>query len=158
MSRQAATLEATRVLEIGSLDINGSIRPLFDTAHYHGIDLVEGPGVDEVADAATWSPPGRYDVVICAEVLEHSPAWEQVMATMWDALEPGGLLLMTCAGPGRAPHSAVDGQEVRDGEHYANVSPGAVLAIVREWGATAWSIEHAQVRGDLYLRVDKPDS
>lgn len=157
MARQAGSLDPDRVLEIGSLDINGSIRPLFATAsHYHGVDLVPGPGVDEVADAAEWSPPSTYDVVVCAEVLEHAPKWDRVMETMWSALEPGGVLLMTCAGDGRAPHSAVDGLDVRDGEHYGNVPAAGVLDLVRAWGATDWSLEHAQTRGDLYLRVTKP--
>ena len=39
-----------KVLEIGSLDINGSVRPLFEDAEYYlGIDMQEGPGVDLVA-------------------------------------------------------------------------------------------------------------
>jgi hypothetical protein len=158
IGRQAATVpEGVSVLEVGSLDINGSVRPLFASAdHYHGIDIVDGPGVDEVADAATWTPPRQYDVVVCAEVLEHAPTWEQIVETMWDAVAPGGVLLLTCATDGRAPHSAVDGLAVRDGEHYQNVPGPAVLALVRRWGATDWTIETAQTRGDLYVRVDKP--
>jgi hypothetical protein len=35
------------VLEIGSCDVSGSIREIFDGARsYRGVDLVEGPGVD----------------------------------------------------------------------------------------------------------------
>ncbi|MDB0050250.1 hypothetical protein N9F31_02215, partial [Pseudomonadales bacterium] len=37
------------VLEIGSYDVNGSIRSLFNAQNYVGVDLVEGPGVDVVA-------------------------------------------------------------------------------------------------------------
>lgn len=144
------------VLEVGSLDINGSVRPLLTSAeHYHGLDLVPGPGVDEVADAARWEPPRRYDVVACAEVLEHAPAWRRIMAMMWSAVAPGGVMLMTCATDPRPPHSAVDGWDVRDGEHYANVVPQEVLGLVRDWGATAWSMQVALDRGDLYLRVDR---
>ena len=42
------------VLEIGSLDINGSVRPMFKPFQltYTGIDMQEGPGVDIVVDAA----------------------------------------------------------------------------------------------------------
>ena len=36
------------VLEIGSLDINGSIRGLFDAKTYIGVDLDNGPSVDVV--------------------------------------------------------------------------------------------------------------
>jgi len=38
-----------KVLEIGSLDINGSIRIFFDTPSYIGVDVGEGRGVDIVA-------------------------------------------------------------------------------------------------------------
>ena len=145
------------VLEIGSLDINGSVRPLFpDATHYHGLDLVAGTGVDEVADAARWTPPRTYDVVVSAEVLEHAPAWRDILTMMLGATAPGGTMLLTCAGPGRAPHSAVDGLDVRPGEHYANVSPADVRALLRECGLTTWSLEWAAARGDLYLRVDLP--
>ena len=37
-----------KVLEVGSLDINGSIRDLFQNCEYTGIDLGEGKGVDVI--------------------------------------------------------------------------------------------------------------
>jgi hypothetical protein len=145
------------VLEVGSLDINGGLRPLFaGTGHYHGLDLVAGPGVDEVADAAHWAPPRTYDVVVCAEVLEHAPAWARVLATMWASTAPGGSLLMTCATEPRAPHSAVDGLDVREDEHYANVAAAEVRSVVSAWAGANWSLEWARDRGDLYLRADRP--
>ncbi len=150
---------AAAVLEIGSLDINGSVRPLFPGAtHYHGLDLVAGDGVDEVADASTWTPPRTYDVVVSAEVLEHAPTWREILEMMWSATAPGGLLLMTCATDPRPPHSAVDGWDVRDGEYYANVAAGDVRAMAAAWSARRWSVTVARDRGDLYLRVDKEPS
>lgn len=146
----------TTVLEIGSLDVNGSVRPLFVGAtSYHGVDIVDGPGVDEVADATTWVPPRAYSVVVCAEVLEHAPAWRDILAMMWQATEPGGRLIMTCATDPRPPHSAVDGLSVRPGEHYANVPVRAVIAIAQQWPKSTWSIEWARGRGDLYLTATK---
>lgn len=65
--------ERLAVVEVGSLDINGSVRPLLrGVGHHHGLDLVAGPGVDEVADASTWVPPRAYDLAVSAEVLEHA--------------------------------------------------------------------------------------
>jgi hypothetical protein len=157
-ARHAARLDldGCRVLEIGSLDINGSIRPLFaEAAHYHGLDVVPGPGVDEVADAATWTTTVRYDVVACAEVLEHAPAWAAILEVMWAATASGGTLLMSCATDPRPPHSAVDGQAVRAGEHYANVPAAAVRDVIAGWDTTTWSIEVAAGRGDLYVSAVK---
>ena len=43
VARQVTERPASSVLEIGSLDINGSVRPLFASAgHYHGLDIVAG--------------------------------------------------------------------------------------------------------------------
>jgi hypothetical protein len=146
----------TSVLEIGSLDINGSVRALFGPGiEYHGLDVVDGPGVDEVADAATWRAASVYDVVVSTEVLEHAPRWRDILTNAWDAVAPGGILLATCATDPRAPHSAVDGLDVRPEEYYANVAPGDVLAHVRPWSAERVVVEAHRGRGDLYLRADR---
>lgn len=159
VAAHAIGLPAASVLEIGSLDINGSVRPIFSaTPRYHGLDLVAGPGVDEVADAAEWCPPDEpFDVVVSAEVLEHAPRWVDVLETAWAALAAGGTLLMTCATDPRPPHSAVDGWEVRDGEWYRNVPADEVRDLLRRWGCREWAIEVHRDRGDLYLRARRPE-
>ena len=40
------SFKSARVLEVGSLDINGSVRELFEKCDYTGVDLQMGPGVD----------------------------------------------------------------------------------------------------------------
>jgi Methyltransferase domain len=154
VAARARRLRPRAVLEIGSLDINGSVRGLFAAAElYHGIDLVAGPGVDEVADAAAWRAPAPFDVVVCMEVLEHAPDWQGVLETAWTSLDVSGTLLMTCAGDGRAPHSAVDGLDLRPGEHYANLGVAPVLEQVARWDCVTWHLEHHADRGDLYLEM-----
>ena len=45
----------TRVIELGSLNVNGGLRHLFPPeCDYIGVDLQPGPGVDVVADACTY--------------------------------------------------------------------------------------------------------
>ena len=63
-----------RVLEIGSLNINGTVRDYIQpfAEKYIGIDMQEGPGVDIVHDAAKFTKPNFFDVVVCAEVFEHT--------------------------------------------------------------------------------------
>ena len=41
-----AAFDRVNVLEVGSLDINGSVRELFKNCRYVGVDLQLGPGVD----------------------------------------------------------------------------------------------------------------
>jgi hypothetical protein len=52
----AAVLPAgLRVIEFGSRDVNGSIRDHFKTAgSYLGVDILPGPGVNLIRDAATF--------------------------------------------------------------------------------------------------------
>jgi len=93
------------VLEIGSYDVNGSIRSLFDTEHYVGVDLVAGPGVDVVADGQSVDyPDATFDAVLSCEVFEHNPFWQETFENMHRMLKPGGLLIMTCASRGRREH------------------------------------------------------
>ena len=122
-----ATDEPLAVVDIGGRDINGSPRRLFPNARYTTVDLYDGPGVDQVGDCRDWAPPEPVDLVIVAEVLEHAPDPAGVVAAAVGYLASGGRLVLTCAGPGRAAHSGHDGGAVRDGEHYANIDPAALL-------------------------------
>jgi len=111
------------VLEIGSLDINGSVRPMFKPfqSNYVGIDMQEGPGVDIVVDAAKFINFEAYDVIVCAEVFEHTPMWPQIVQNSYNNLVDGGIFIATMAGEGRYPHSAIDEHPIRDWEHYSNI-------------------------------------
>lgn len=148
-----ATADPVRVTEFGSRDINGTPRPLFPNADWWGIDAVDGPGVDEVADAADWSGVAA-DLVVCCEVFEHCAAWELIVQNMAANLAPGGRAVITAAGPARLPHSAVDGGPLRDGEHYANVDPDTLRMVMKAAGLA--SIEVEVHGGDVYATGTKP--
>lgn len=114
----------SRVLEIGGRDINGSVRPLFhDAETYHAIDISPGPGVDAVADGSVYVPPFMPDCVVCCEVLEHTQRAEDIVRHALRLVGPGGILIVTAAGPHRAPHSGRDGGVLPGWEFYRNVSP-----------------------------------
>lgn len=136
------------VVEVGGRWINGGIRDLVSCESFTGLDLYPGEDVDVVIDVRDWRPPARVDLVVCCEVLEHCDDAEGVVAACLRLLNPGGRFVMTCAGPGRAPHSAHDGADVRPGEHYANIEP----AEMKTWldGLDNVSVEHHAARGDLY--------
>lgn len=137
------------VVEIGSLDINGSIRPLFGDADYIGLDPQDGPGVDWVGDAAEYEPPSPVDCVVCCEVLEHAANWRELVRKGVGWLGDDGVMLVTCAGPGRRPHSCVDGgYELRDWEHYENVSPAELSkALLEDFVLESTVSLGVQVRG-----------
>lgn len=94
------------VVEIGSYNVNGSVRPLFDAvASYVGIDRREGPGVDVVADGATFGASDTYDVVVTTSALEHDGHPGAVVANALRILKPGGHLVITTVGAPWQPHN-----------------------------------------------------
>jgi SAM-dependent methyltransferase len=99
----------------GNWPYSGPVRPLFAAAEYVGVDIVAGPNVDVVADAATWEPEPfwRADTVVCCETLEHTPEAQTICNNAHRLLIPGGVFIVTTAGIGRAPHSATDGGPLR---------------------------------------------
>lgn len=142
-----ATTEPISVLDIGGRDLNGSTRPLFPNADYTALDLRPGPGVDVVADATTWVPDRVWDLVLCTEVFEHTPDWPQVCKTAFAACRPGGRFVVTCAGPGRAPHSGIAATGLTPGEYYANLSTQELHAGL---AAAGWSeVRVERLRLDL---------
>lgn len=93
------------VLEIGSLDINGSVRAFFDNCQYIGLDVGPGPGVDVVCGGQEYAAKdASFDVVCSFEAMEHNPYWKETFANMIRLVKPGGLIVMTCATHGRPEH------------------------------------------------------
>ena len=98
------------MLEVGALDVNGSSRahvvalgPALDL----GVDVRAGPGVDlicAVEEAPDRLGTGSFDVVICAEMLEHVPDWGAAVTAMKRLLVPGGTLVLTTRSPGFPLH------------------------------------------------------
>jgi SAM-dependent methyltransferase len=94
-----------KVLEIGSWDVNGSIRSMFKDCDYLGADVAEGPGVDLVCKGeAIQLPDATFDVTISCECFEHNPAWKETFGNMIRMLKPAGLCVVTCATLGRSEH------------------------------------------------------
>lgn len=153
-----AAVEAVAVLDIGGRNINGTVRDLFPGADpYTALDIRDGDGVDIVADAATWSPDREYDVVVCTEVFEHTPDWPQICKTMGAALRPGGLVILTMAGPGRAPHSAVDGGwSLHPGEYYGNVDPHELERVLADCGFAGIVVDYQPSPADTRAVAYRP--
>lgn len=126
---------ARSVLDIGGRDINGSVRDLFPGAKsYVSIDLLAGPAVDVVGDVTLWDWDETFEVVVCCEVLEHAENWRDILRAAHGKLEAGGLFILTCAGPGRAPHSGTDGGHLRPEEYYSNITEKDLFAELLERG------------------------
>ena len=94
-----------KVLEVGSLDINGSVRDFFDGCHYIGIDVAPGNKVDVVCEGQNYNAPDdSYDIVCSLECFEHNPYWIETFKNMIRLCKNDGLVLFTCATDGRPEH------------------------------------------------------
>lgn len=163
-SQQIKALPASaEVLEIGSLNVNGTIREAFPpVARYVGIDVLAGRGVDVVLDASTalseWPEVahGPYDVVVCMEVLEHTPVADLICQNAYTILKRGGIFLVTTACIARAPHS-VAGGKLRPGEFYRNVSHDALKDWLYHFAIVTVAEGRIEVVGprDIYARATK---
>jgi SAM-dependent methyltransferase len=88
--------EELKVLDMGSLDVNGTYKPLFDCPKwsYTGLDLVDGRNVD-IVSRFPYSYPfvdGVFDVVVSGSVLEHV---EDIFAFIREAkrvMKPDGIM------------------------------------------------------------------
>lgn len=110
-----------KCLDVGGRRINTDTRDLLPRATWVGLDICPGPGVDIVADAASWEPDQQYMFVQSTELFEHTPDWRAILDTCRRALAPGGYFLVTCASTGRAPHGAEGTMRVPPGQHYENI-------------------------------------
>lgn len=110
----ADDVKGRQVLEVGSYDVNGSVRPLlegYDPASYLGVDRVAGPGVDLVVDAEELTESlgvDCCDVLVSTEMLEHCSDWRQCVREIVAALRPGGLLMLTTRSVGFMWHCPPD--------------------------------------------------
>lgn len=115
-SRHPGFFNGKDVLDCGSLNVNGTNRYLLTNCSYTGIDVQKGNNVDVVSPVHEYYPWKKFDVVICTEMLEHDAYFSFSVERMYDLLKPGGLLIITAAGYGRAEHGTM--------EHSPALSPG----------------------------------
>lgn len=86
-----------RVLDVGSLDVNGNIRDKFVGFNYLGIDMRPGKNVDvdiNAHDLKETFKKGEFDLVVCFDTLEHDDQFWLTIENMKWILKTGGWLLV----------------------------------------------------------------
>jgi len=88
-----------KILDVGSYDVNGSYKHLFDKNKYEytGLDMDEGPNVDIVpSNPYDWSEiaTDTFDIVISGQAFEHIEFFWITMSEMTRVLKKNGLLCL----------------------------------------------------------------
>ncbi|MDP3997098.1 MAG: methyltransferase domain-containing protein [bacterium] len=102
------------ILEVGSYDVNGSLKPLLSIHQpksYIGVDIEAGPNVDEVCKAEELVKRfgnNRFDVVIATELIEHTRYWRETISNIKQVCKPEGIILVTTRSKGFRYHGYPD--------------------------------------------------
>jgi SAM-dependent methyltransferase len=93
------------ILDIGSYDVNGSYKPIFeqDGNHYVGLDMVAGPNVDIVPVSVYKFPlaSNSFDLIVSGQTFEHTEFFWMTWLEMVRVIKPGGLIFLIA--PSRGP-------------------------------------------------------
>jgi len=93
------------VLDVGSGDINGNNRNLFENCEYEGNDVIDVSNVTIVSKTKDLPFEDNYfDTIISTECFEHDPEYKESFLKIYKMLKPNGLFCFTCAGYGRPEH------------------------------------------------------
>jgi SAM-dependent methyltransferase len=132
------------VVEIGSQDVNGSLRSHFpEAAKYIGLDFEEGAGVDVLVTAGAPLPldDESADIVLTSSAFEHDQQFWVTMLEMCRVLRPGGVLYINAPSNGEVHLYPIDAWRFY---------PDAGLALAR------WSRANGQPMRLLESFVAKP--
>jgi SAM-dependent methyltransferase len=86
--------EEKTVLDVGSGDINGNNRYLFNKCSYFANDVIEAPNVNIVCKTKDLPfSKDTMDTIISTECFEHDPEYKASLKKIVSILKPGGLFL-----------------------------------------------------------------
>ena len=94
-----------KVLELGSGNVNGSVRPHFVDCEFIGIDTMGLPNVDILIKAQdTKFEPDYFDTLISFSMFEHDPDWKESILHNLFWLKHNGLILFVFGDENNRPH------------------------------------------------------
>ena len=126
------------VLDVGSLDINGSNKTLFEKCIYFGMDIGPGPNVDIISKAHEFeATDGAFEVIISTECFEHDMFYDKSLKNIVRMLDSGGLFVFTCATEGRPEHGT------------RRTSPQDAPLLTEDWSDYYKNLTEADIRAAI---------
>lgn len=143
-----------KVIDCGSLDVNGSLRDMFTNSDYLGVDIVSGKNVDLVS--AIKNLPyenATFDAVISGEMLEHDESWKESLEKMYKLCKKGGLIAISAAGKDRPEHGtrrtgAIWGTAP---DYYMNIEEHHIRSVYTPDMFTESEVRYNPVAKDIYF-------
>ena len=152
-----------KILDLGSTDIFGCYRPIFDKENwqYTGVDLAPGKNVDIVlSDPYNWLElkTGSFDVFISGQTFEHIEYFWVTILEIERVLKPGGLCCILAPSGGPEHRYPLDcWRFYPDGfnalARYANLD---VLEVGTDWESRGYE-DDSDIWADTFLIAKKPD-
>jgi SAM-dependent methyltransferase len=105
-------IENKKILDVGSLNINGSMKPIFEKGQYVGLDMEMGPNVDVVASANNLPFENEsFDIIISSSCFEHDDMFWDTFLEMCRVVKPGGYIYVQA--PQNGPYHGHPGDNWR---------------------------------------------
>ena len=105
-------IENKKILDVGSYDVNGTMKPIFEKGQYVGLDMEVGPNVDIVGVSHDIPfEKDEFDIVISSSCFEHDDMFWISFQEMCRVLKPGGYMYVQA--PSNGPYHGWPGDNWR---------------------------------------------
>ena len=149
------------VIDFGSLDVNGTLKDLFENSKYIGVDIHPGKNVDIVSQAHGLNRATHgialVDTVVSGEMLEHDEYWYLSLMNMYTLLRPGGLIAISAAGPTRPEHGTRNSGNNEQNlwgtspDYYKNITKEMIKDFASKVNFKEWSSMYSPNQDDIYF-------
>lgn len=98
-------IENKNILDIGSMSVNGSLKPIFDKGKYIGLDQESGPNVNIIASSHKIPiEDNSIDIITCSSCFEHDDMFWISFLEFCRVIKSGGLIYINA--PSNGPYHA----------------------------------------------------
>ena len=93
----------TLVIDIGSYDVNGTVKPIFESCKYLGVDMSAGPNVDLVCHGNNLLLEDESaDIIVSTSSFEHDVCFWETFLEMCRVIKPNGFIYINA--PSSTPY------------------------------------------------------
>ena len=105
-------IQNKKILDVGSYDVNGTMKPIFEQGQYIGLDMEKGPNVDIVGKSHEIPfIDNFFDIVISSSCFEHDDMFWVSFKEMCRVLKSGGYMYIQA--PQNGPYHGWPGDNWR---------------------------------------------